>query len=43
MQSCIVNICNRKECDDYDDDYEPTYGEDDYTYTYTYTYTYNLL
>ena len=37
MQSGIVNICNNNE---YDDDYEPTYGEDDYTFTYTYTYTY---
>jgi hypothetical protein len=43
MQSGIVNICNSKKCDDYDyydDDYEPTYDDDDYTYTYKYTYKY---
>jgi hypothetical protein len=37
MQGCISN---NKKCEDYDDDYQPTYGDDDYTYTYTYTYTY---
>jgi len=40
MQGGNVDICNNNKCDEYDDDYVPTYGEDDYTYTYAYTYAY---